>query len=42
MFGGLPFIQKANEFYQNNKLILLPVSLAVVLALFAFLTFKVW
>jgi GR25 family glycosyltransferase involved in LPS biosynthesis len=41
MFGGLPFIQKANEFYQNNKMILLPVSLAVVLALLTFIIFKV-
>ena len=40
--GGLPFIQKANEFYQNNKAILAPFSLAVALALLALLTFKLW
>ena len=41
LFGGLPFIQKANEFYQNNKMILLPVSLAVTFALLTFIIFKV-
>ncbi|MFT5699136.1 MAG: hypothetical protein ACI8ZB_001993 [Desulforhopalus sp.] len=38
IFGGLPFIQKANEFYQNNKVVLLPASLAFLLAFVALLT----
>lgn len=40
IFGGLPFIQKANEFYQNHKEVLLPASLAVLLVLVTLLTFK--
>ncbi len=43
ILGGLPFIQKANEFYQNNKRLLRPASLAVLLvlaALAALVTFK--
>ena len=33
LFGGLPFIQKANEFYQNHKVPLIAVHLAVLLML---------
>jgi hypothetical protein len=40
IFGGLPFIQKMNEFYQNHKAVLLPASLTVLLVLAALLTFK--
>lgn len=39
--GGLPFIQKMNEMYQNHKTALLPATLAAVLLL-ALLTFKLW
>ncbi len=42
IFGGLPFIQKANEFYQNHKMVLLPVSLVVAMALVALLIFNLW
>ena len=38
IFGGLPFIQKANEFYQNHKVVLLPLSLVVLISLVALLT----
>ncbi len=40
LFGGLPFIQKANEMYQNHKAILLaPIVLVLVLTV---LTLKSW
>ncbi len=39
--GGLPFIQKANEFYQNNKMILQGGAFFLLLV-FASLVFKVW
>lgn len=32
-FGGLPFIQKANEFYQNHKKVLLSINLILLLGL---------
>jgi len=41
IFGGLPFIQKVNEMYQNNKPVLLLAPLAVLLGL-VILTLKVW
>lgn len=41
LLGGLPFIQKANEQYQNHKLVLLPASWALLLVL-AVLTFRLW
>jgi len=41
LFGGLPFIQKINELYQNNKVILSLVSVAVLL-LVALLAFNLW
>lgn len=41
IFGGLPFIQKANEFYQNRKVVLLSVTLVGAMA-FAFLTVTLW
>jgi len=41
IFGGLPFIQKANEVYQNNKTVL---RLAPLVGLFAltFLVYRLW
>lgn len=39
--GGLPFIQKANEFYQNHK-VLLQFLVFFVLLTFALLAFMVW
>ncbi len=39
IFGGLPFIQKMNELYQNHKTALLLAPLAVLLAL-ALVAFK--
>jgi hypothetical protein len=33
LFGGLPFIQKMNEIYQNHKALVLAAQLAVVLVL---------
>ena len=39
--GGLPFIQKANELYQNHKPVLLLAPLAVVLAV-ALAAFRMW
>jgi GR25 family glycosyltransferase involved in LPS biosynthesis len=41
LFGGLPFIQRVSEFYQNNKVVLFPVSLTGLLLL-ALLIFKMW
>ncbi|WP_458776720.1 glycosyltransferase family 25 protein [Desulforhopalus sp. 52FAK] len=38
MLGGLPFIQKANEFYQNRKTILRVVTIGIVMALVTLLT----
>lgn len=40
IFGGLPFIQKANEFYQNRKTVLRAVSFVAVMALVTLLTFN--
>jgi hypothetical protein len=40
MLGGLPFIQKANELYQNRKTVLL--STMGVMLMLAFLTFRLW
>lgn len=40
-FGGLPFIQKTNEFYQNHKTMLLSINLLVVLGLAA-LILRLW
>jgi GR25 family glycosyltransferase involved in LPS biosynthesis len=40
MFGGLPFIQKVNEFYQNHKVFFL--ALMAVFLVLAVLTFKLW
>jgi hypothetical protein len=42
IFGGLPFIQKANEFYQNRKTVLRAISLVVVMALVTLSTFHLW
>jgi predicted transcriptional regulator len=42
IFGGLPFIQKVNEFYQNHKVILLPAALAVLFSIGALLIFGLW
>lgn len=39
-FGGLPFIQKVNEFYQNNKVVL--HALLAVLLVIIILTFRLW
>ncbi len=39
--GGLPFIQMANELYQNHKLLLLLAPLAVFLAV-AIVAFRLW
>ncbi len=39
--GGLPFIQKANEFYQNHKMILQFFAFFLLLVL-VLLAFKVW
>jgi glycosyl transferase, family 25 len=39
--GGLPFIQRMNELYQNHKKVLLPGSIAVVLAV-VLLTLRLW
>jgi len=41
LLGGLPFIQKTNELYQNNKVVLLLFSSAVLL-LVAFLALSLW
>lgn len=41
LLGGLPFIQKMNEMYQNHKATLFPATLAAV-ALLVLLTFKLW
>lgn len=40
MLGGLPFIQKANELYQNRKAVLL--STMGVMLMLALLTFRLW
>jgi GR25 family glycosyltransferase involved in LPS biosynthesis len=40
-FGGLPFLQKANEFYQNHKVPLIAVHMAALLMLAA-LALKLW
>jgi len=40
MLGGLPFIQRANEFYQNRKILLRGVSLLVAVLLITLLTFS--
>lgn len=40
-FGGLPFIQKTNEFYQNHKPFFVTLHLAVLLGLGA-LVLKLW
>lgn len=40
IFGGLPFIQRANEFYQNRKTVLFVVSFVVVMALVTLLAFN--
>lgn len=40
-FGGLPFIQKANELYQNHKILLLALNLALLLGLGALIC-RVW
>ncbi len=42
IFGGLPFIQKVNEFYQNRKTVLRAISLVVVMALVTLSTFYLW
>lgn len=41
LFGGLPFIQKMNEMYQNHKAVLLPATLTAAV-LFALLIFTLW
>ncbi len=41
LFGGLPFIQRANELYQNHKVVLLTLNLILFLGLGA-LVFGVW
>ncbi len=41
LLGGLPFIQKTNELYQNHKMVLLPGSLAI-LFVFAGLILWLW
>ncbi len=41
VFGGLPFIQKANEFYQNHKKVLLCINLILLLGL-AGLVLSLW
>jgi GR25 family glycosyltransferase involved in LPS biosynthesis len=41
LFGGLPFIQKVNEMYQNNKPVLLLAPLLVLLGL-VLLTIRFW
>lgn len=41
LFGGLPFIQKVNELYQNHKAVLLLSNLAMVIV-FALLVCKLW
>ncbi len=40
-FGGLPFIQKANEAYQNHKVLLRLIPLVVVLG-FSILVYRLW
>ncbi len=42
MFGGLPFIQKMNERYQNHKLLFLALPLAVFLGLGALTWTLLW
>lgn len=41
LFGGLPFIQKVNEFYQNHKTPLVTLHLAILLGLGA-LILRLW
>ncbi len=41
LFGGLPFIQRANELYQNHKILLLALNLALLLGLGALIC-RVW
>ncbi len=41
LLGGLPFIQRANEFYQNHKKVLLSINLILLLGL-AVLVFSLW
>jgi GR25 family glycosyltransferase involved in LPS biosynthesis len=41
LFGGLPFIQKMNEIYQNHKALVLAVHLAVFLVL-GTLVYTLW
>ena len=41
LFGGLPFIQKINELYQNNKVFLLLISSAIFLFA-ALLAYILW
>lgn len=41
LFGGLPFIQKANEFYQNHKALLIIAHLAILIMLGA-VALKLW
>jgi hypothetical protein len=41
LFGGLPFIQKMNEIYQNHKALILAVHLAVFLVL-GVLLYTLW
>ncbi|MBU4480529.1 hypothetical protein KKG48_03775, partial [Patescibacteria group bacterium] len=40
-FGGLPFIQRVNEWYQNHKTLFLAVHLTTLVAL-GVLTCKLW
>jgi GR25 family glycosyltransferase involved in LPS biosynthesis len=40
LFGGLPFIQRANEFYQNHKRPLIAVHLVIFLLAGLILTFR--
>ncbi len=41
LFGGLPFIQKMNEIYQNHKVLILAAHLAVFLVL-GVLAYRLW
>ncbi len=41
IFGGLPFIQRANEMYQNHKMVLLLVP-SVILVGFGLISYRLW
>lgn len=41
LFGGLPFIQRTNEWYQNNKILLIALHLLLVGVLAVFV-FRLW